>query len=104
MTDLDASTPQLMVAKKWIDAYSSLDASTPQLMVAKKWIDAYSSLDASKLDPLLSKHYKHQTFPKSIHAEETKEEHIKRYGGVVSSITKLDVRIQHLRTTFELAN
>jgi hypothetical protein len=82
----------------------SLDASTPQLKLAKKWIDAYSSLDASNLDLLLSKHYKHQTFPKSTHPEETKEEHIKRYGGLASLITKLEVRIQHRRTTFELAN
>jgi hypothetical protein len=73
---------------------ANIDTSTPQLKVAKRWLDAYSSLNASELDPLLSKHYKHQPFPKSIYPEETKEEHIKRYGGVGPSITELEVCVR----------
>jgi hypothetical protein len=73
---------------------ANIDATTPQLKVVKKWLDAYSSLDTDKLDPLLSRDYKHHLFPKSITPEETKEEHIKRYEGTLSSITKLEVRTQ----------
>jgi hypothetical protein len=68
---------------------ANLDHSTPQLKVARNWLDAYSSLDASKLDPLLSKHYKHLSFPESIRPEETKQAHIKRYGELASSLTKV---------------
>jgi hypothetical protein len=66
-------------------------ASTPQLKAAKKWLDAYSSRDASKLGPLLSERFKHQTFPKSIHPEETKGEHIQRYRKMVVPMTKFEV-------------
>jgi hypothetical protein len=82
---------------------ANLDASTSQLKIVKKWLGAYSSLDASNLAPFLSKDYKHQMFPKSIYPEETKEEHIKRYGEMTPLITKLEVRIQH-RGAFELAD
>jgi hypothetical protein len=81
---------------------TNLDYSTPQLKVARNWLDAYSSLDASKLNPLLSKHYRHLSFPESIRPEETKVAHTKRYGELASSLTKLEVRIQHQRTAVEL--
>jgi hypothetical protein len=69
------------------------DASSPQLKAAKKWLDAYSSRDTSKLGPLLSKHFKHQTFPKSIFPEETKEKHLERYGKMVAPMTTYEVRM-----------
>jgi hypothetical protein len=83
---------------------ANLDASTPQLKAAKKWLDAYSSLDASNLEPPLSKHYKHESFPKSINPEETKEEHIQRVDGYFQFVTKVEVCIQHWRTAFKLAD
>jgi hypothetical protein len=72
---------------------ANLDSSTPQLQVVKKWVDAYSSLDASNLDPLLSKHYKHQLFPKSIHPDGTKEEHTLRSKEYFRWLTKVEVCI-----------
>lgn len=78
--------------------------STPQLKVAKKWLDAYSSRDASKLDLLLSKRFKHETFPKSLLPEETKEEHIERYRKMIVPMTTYEVGIQHRRTASELVD
>ena len=83
----------------------NIDASTPQLRVVKKWFEAYASLDVDKPEPLLSKDYKQQTLPKSIGLpDETKEEHLKRFRGMSPSITKLEVRIQYRGATFKLTN
>jgi hypothetical protein len=81
---------------------ANLDANTPQMRVVKKWAETYTSLDARKLEPILSKHYKHQSFPKSIYPDETKEEHIQRCKGYQVWLTKIEVRIQRRRTAFEL--
>ena len=79
---------------------ATVDASTPQLKVVQKWIDAYVSLDISNLDTVFSKDYKHQTLPKSMGIpEETKDEYTKRYGGVLPLFTKFEVRIQQYRMT-----
>ena len=83
---------------------ANVDTNTPQLKLINQWVDAYASCDASKLAPLLSKNYKHQTFPESIgEPDETKEEHIQRFGQLGSLITKLDVRVQRQRTTSKFA-
>ena len=79
---------------------ATVDASTPQLKVVQKWIDAYVSLDINNLNTVFSKDYKHQTLPKSMGIpEETKDEYIKRYGGVLPLFTKFEVRIQQYRMT-----
>lgn len=83
---------------------ANLDASTPQLKVVKRWLDAYGSLDATNLDPLLSKDYKHQSFSEATHPEETKEEHVQKYKAMASTINKYEVRIQHRKTAFELGD
>lgn len=85
---------------------ASIDASTPQLRAAQKWIDAYIALDVGKVDAVFSKNYKHQTLPlKSIGLpEETKEEYTQRYGGLLPVFTKFEVRIQQQMTVFKLAD
>ena len=83
----------------------NIEATTPQLKVFQKWIDAFSSLDITEIDPILSKNYIYETFPKSIGLpDETKEEFIKRYKGTLTLFTKIEVRIQHRRTTLKLAD
>jgi len=73
----------------------TIDASTPQLKVVQKWIDAYIALDVGKIDPLFSKGYKHQILPKSIGlGEETKEEYAQRFGRVLPVFSKFEVRDQ----------
>lgn len=73
---------------------ATIDASTPQLRVAQRWIDAYAALDTNKINSLFSKDYKHQTLPKSTGLpEETKEEYIKRFGELLPVFTKFQVRI-----------
>jgi hypothetical protein len=69
------------------------DACTSQLKVVQKWIDAYSSLDIGKINSVVSKNYKHRTLPKSTGLpEETKEEYIQRFGGMLPMYTKFEVR------------
>ena len=87
---------------------TTIDTTTPQLKVAQKWIDAYISLDIEKIKTVASKNYRHQTLPKSTGLpEETKEEYIQRYGGLLPVFTKFDVRIQYSTpdyTTFRFAD
>jgi hypothetical protein len=75
---------------------SSFDASTPQLKVAKQWIDAYASLDTKNVAAITSKHYQYQALPDIIGIpEEAKEEHIDRLKKVLGAMAKAGVRIQH---------
>lgn len=77
---------------------ANFEASTPQLSVIKKWIDAYTSLDISKVEPLLAKNYQHQSFPESTDApDETKGEHIQKWGQILAAAAKLEVRIRPQR-------
>ena len=83
----------------------NIEATTPQLKVFQKWIDAFSSLDITKIDPILSKNYIHETFPKSIGLpDETKEENIKRHEETLRAMSKLEVRTQQQRTVLNLTD
>jgi len=84
----------------------NIDATTPQLKVVKNLLDAYfDSLDISKAEPLLSNHFKFQTFPENIELpEEGKAAHVQRYGGILAAFTKAEVRIQHRRTAPKIAD
>jgi len=74
----------------------ALDTSTPQLKVARNWIDAYVAIDIDKIDAIHSKNYKHQTSPKSIGLpEETRDEYTQRLRRMFPLFTKFEVRIQH---------
>jgi hypothetical protein len=80
---------------------ANFEAGTPQLEVAKKWFDAVGVLDTGKIDSLLSRNFKYQSFPKTIDVPElTKAKYIQWFGGTFTSMTKIEVRIQRRRTTF----
>jgi len=75
---------------------SSFNASTPQLRVAKQWVDAYASLDMKNVAAVTSKSYQYQALPDVIDTpKETKEKHIERFKGRYSAINKAEVRVQH---------
>ena len=99
---LSCGDARLHEYKSHIPRMVNINATTPQLKVLQKCIDAYATLDISKIEPVLSKNYIHETFPKSIGLPgETKEEYIKRYikryEEMLSSFTMIEVRIQHRR-------
>lgn len=82
----------------------NIEATTPQLKAVKDFLDAYISLDINNVAQHTSKNYKFQTFPKiAEHPEEEQGAHFERYGAILSSVKKLEVRIQCLETAFELA-
>jgi hypothetical protein len=77
---------------------ANFDVSTPQLKLVKQWIDAFSVLDTSKMDSLLCRNFKYQSFPKTIDVpEQTKAGFIQWFGGVFASMTKMKVSIQLAR-------
>lgn len=84
---------------------ANFEASTPQLSVIKKWIDAYTSLDVSKVEPLLAKNYQHQSFPESTDLpDETKGQHIQKWGEILAAAAKLEVRIRCRRKVHGLTS
>jgi hypothetical protein len=77
---------------------ANFDASTPQLEAVKKWVDGFTSLDISKVDQLVSRNFKFQSFPKTVDLpEQTKGAHLQWFGGLFALITKLEVGIQLAR-------
>jgi hypothetical protein len=75
---------------------SSFDVSTPQLKVAKQWIDAYASLDMKNVVAITSKNYRYQALPDIIGIpEEAKEQHTDRFKEILGAMTKAGVCIQH---------
>jgi hypothetical protein len=84
---------------------ANFDASTPQLKAVKHWIDALTVVDMSKVEPVVSRNFKFQTFPKDIDLpEQTKEEYLQWFGRIFVSMTKMDVSIQRRRNAFKLAD
>jgi len=76
----------------------TIDTSTPQLKLTQKWIDGYVAVDVAEVDAAHSKHYRHQTLPKSIGLpEETREEYVQRLAGWLPLFTQFEVRIQFAR-------
>jgi hypothetical protein len=77
---------------------ANFDASTPQLKLVKKWIEALVALDMNKIGTLLTRNFKYQSFPKTIDVpEQTKGTFVQWFGGVFASMTKMEVRIQRWR-------
>jgi len=77
---------------------ATIGGNSPQLRFAQKWIDAHLARD-HKIDTLFSKGYKHQTLPESLGLpEETREEYMKRYEGIVQAVTEMGVRIRQRLT------
>lgn len=71
---------------------SNLDASTPQLKVVKQWIESYITLDTNNTNPLLSKHFQFESYPRSSDIpDEPKKAHMETWGARLSTINKLEV-------------
>ena len=84
---------------------SNSNANTPQVDVAKRWLEAYFGLDIENVKPLLAKNYQFQSFPKSANlSEETREQHIERWREAFGVLTKFEVGVQRWRTPFGFAN
>ena len=70
----------------------NIDPSTPQLAVVKKWLESYASLDTKNTEPLLSKNFQYESFPKSSNIpDQSKETHMKIWGARLSVVNKLEV-------------
>ena len=70
------------------------DAATPQLKFAKQFVEAYCTLDLKSLEPLLSEHYKHQSFPKVDQVpDHGKAYHIENFGKSFAAMSSAEVRI-----------
>ena len=71
----------------------NINATTPQLQLVKKWMEGYHSLNMDNVEPYVSKNFKYQA---CFHtADEAKGEHSERYGKVLGSMTNLEVRAQY---------
>ena len=70
----------------------NFDPSSPQLNLVKQWFESYISLDTDNTDPLLSKNFRYESFPKSSGIpDQSREEHLEIWGTRLSSMDKLDV-------------
>jgi hypothetical protein len=68
----------------------NFDATTPELKLAKRFLEAYQSFDTSNIASLVSKDYKFQMFPKIPHnPQETKEQHFEKYGALLSVLLEM---------------
>ena len=80
----------------------NIDATTPQLKLAKQLVEAYTSRDIDKVASLISKDFKLQTFPKTTDLpDEAGGAHIQKYGPILAALTKVEVRTQHQRMPFK---
>ena len=80
-------------------------STTPQLKVTKDLLDAYYTRDARNLEPLMSRNFKYQNYPKvADHPEENKEEHLKKYGAILASFPAVKVCIQRRGTYLEFVS
>ena len=79
-----------------------VDFNTPQSKVVKELCDAYASLDIRNVEPFLSKNYGYDVLPKCTDfPSQMKEGHLQAWGGILSSLTELEVSIRHRRTTLK---
>jgi hypothetical protein len=81
----------------------NLNATTPQLKAVKRAVETYGSRDLSS-GSIFSKDFKFQSFPKTPdHVEETKDKHVKKYGGVLSSYASMEVGIHRQSLGHEIS-
>ena len=87
---------------------ANIDLSTPQLTIVKKLLESYMSLDTKSTEPLLSKNYQCQRFPRSSELpDETKKTHLEAWGARLALVEKFEVgssqrqrnRLQNRRLT-----
>ena len=70
----------------------NIDPSTPQLAVVKKWLESYASLDTKNTEPLLSKNFQYESLPKSSDIpDQSKKTHTETWGARLSLMNKFEV-------------
>jgi len=70
----------------------NINPSTPQLAIVKKWLESYTSLDTKNTELLLSKDFQYESLPKSSNApDESKKAHTEIWGERYSSMNKLEI-------------
>ena len=81
---------------------TNIDAKTPQLTVVKGILEGYRTLNPVKnVLPLLAKDFKGQNFPESPELpDETGEEHVKKWGEILSLYAKLEVCTWYRKASF----
>ena len=71
---------------------SGIDFSTPQLTLVKNWLESYATLDVKNLEPLLSKNFQGQRYPRSSDMpDETKESHLEAWEARLAVMEKVEV-------------
>jgi hypothetical protein len=69
----------------------NFDASSPHLSVVKQWLESYQSLDTENVDPLLSKNFQYETYPRSPNApNQSKKAHLEQWGAGLPLMNKLE--------------
>ena len=71
---------------------SGINPSSPQLALVKKWLESYTSLNIKNVEPLLSKNFQVQRYPRSSDLpDETRESHLEGWEARFSVIEKGEV-------------
>ena len=80
-----------------------INATTPQLEFMDRMFEAFCTRDANNIAPFLSRDFSYKSFPEiSELSDQTKAEFVKTFGPLFAPLTKLEVRIQHQETAFDL--
>ena len=83
---------------------NSINATTPQLKAVNNFVDAYLTLDLKNAEPLISKDFQFQTFPKIAgHPDQAKGAHFERYGPLFALMSKVEVRFQRREIALMIA-
>ena len=79
---------------------NGLNATTSQLKFVERLIEAYATCDLNNVEPLLSKNFKYQTFPRAAHLpDHTKGDHVEKFGPVFAAMSEIEVRIHRYTNT-----
>lgn len=80
-----------------------IDATTPQLKLVDQMFEAYTTRDMKNVAPFFSKDFAYRSLPKIADLpDQTKEGHVEAFQPLFAGLVKLDVRIHHRVTGFEL--
>ena len=73
---------------------TNTDTTTPRLKAVKGLAEALASRNLSNAEPVLSKNFTAKLLPKiaTLPSDLTKEEYLQKYGAVVASFAKVEVR------------
>ena len=83
---------------------NTINPTTPQLKAVKNFAEAYLTRDVKNLEPVVSRDFQFQTFPKiADHPDESKEAHFERYGPLLTLMTKIEVGFQRREIDLKIA-